>query len=522
MVRKGGLNLFERGLAKISPSMALNRAAARERLTVFEKKRNYDGGRPNRSNAGWNVNRGSSANTEIMHDLTYLRERSRDLVRNNPWAKRAVQIITTNVTGTGVRPSIPKGKLAKVKQDRVMDAWRNWAETTECDFNGQFNFYGLMMQAWRASVESGDGILHIIRDPSSPTIPVKLKLYEADYLDHTRDGQTVGNDGNYIVSGVEFTKAGKRVAYWLYKNHPSDMMLITGDLMSVRVPASDIIHIYEVLRPGQVRGIPHGVAAFIRLKNLDDFEDAQLVRQKIAACFSVFIRKNDANFLDHYEKTSADEDLPPLSEKIAPGIMEYLQPGEDISFANPPGTTGYEPYTRSNLRAIAAAYLITYEALSGDLSTVNFSSGRMGWLEQQRQIAQWQEFIIKGMFCQPIWNVFLLGCRLKGIYTGDPVLAEWTPPRREMIDPVKEAQGMRLLIRAGLTSRSEEVRSMGWDPEVLFKEICDEQHEANIAGLMLDSDGKWDPTRVNFGIDAYLASKVKAVKSEAKPEDKKS
>lgn len=507
------LNRFERGLSQLSPSWAVKRAAARMALDVMakpdEKKRRYEAGRPNRATAGWNATRNASANSEIRYDLSWLRDRSRDLVRNNPYAKKAVQVITTNVIGTGIRPSIAKGSMPKAHERKLMNAWRTWAETKQCDYNGQFNFYGLMMQAWRGSVESGDSFIRVIRDPKSK-VPIKLLLLEADYCDDSRDGTILPN-GNYILLGIEFDgKTNKRVAYWMFQNHPNDIVPIRGNLMSVRIPAEEIIHIYEVLRPGQIRGVPHGVSSFIRIKNLDEYEDAQLVRQKIASCFSVFIKKNDPEFLDFYpEAKEVDEKIPALGEKIAPGIMEYLAPGEEVQFANPPGTTGYEPYTRSNLRAISTAYLITYEALANDLSGVNFSSGRMGWLEMHRQVSQWQEFTVIPMYCQEVWDHFLFAINLSGVYTGDQVAAEWTPPRREMIDPVKEAHGMQMQIRAGIASRSDIVRQMGGDPEKVLAEIISEQLEQDSAGLMLDSDGKWDAARVNFGKDAYILTKVK-------------
>lgn len=504
------LNGFEKGLAFLSPAWAAKRAASRMALDVLSKKRNYEAGRPNRATAGWRASRNTSANTEIKFDLSWLRDRSRDLVRNNPYAKKAIQVITTNVIGTGIRPSIAKDTLSKAQERKLMNAWRAWAETKQCDYNGQFDFYGLMMQAWRGAAESGDSFLRVIRDPKS-RIPIKLQLLEADYCDESRDGQILDN-GNYILLGVEFDgKTNKRVAYWMFEKHPSDMVPIRGNLMSVRVPAEEIIHVYEVLRPGQIRGIPQGVSAFIRLKNLDEYEDAQLVRQKIASCFSVFIRKNDPDFLEYYpDKEKVDDEIPALGERVAPGIMEYLAPGEDITFANPPGTTGYEPYTRSNLRAISAAYLVTYEALTNDLTGVNFSSGRMGWLESHRQYAQWQQFVVIPMFCQEIWSHFLFAAGLRGIYTGEAIVAEWTPPRREMIDPVKEAHGMQMLIRAGIASRSDIVRQMGADPEKVIAEIISEQIEQDAAGLMLESDAKWDAPRVNFGKDTYILTKVKA------------
>jgi lambda family phage portal protein len=510
MAKKIEFNWFERGLAQVAPGLAVTRAMNRARLDIMsiQRERSYDAGRKSRSTAGWEARNGTSANTEVKMDVRWLVGRARDLVRNNPYAKKAVQAITTNVVGTGVRPSMPKNFLTKAQEKQLMKLWRGWGETTDCDYNGQFTFYGLTMQAWRASVESGNSFFRVMREPSG-LVPISLQLLEFDFLDLSRDGEVYSN-GDFCVAGIVFSPRGKRKAYWMFENHPGDTQNMRGNYMSHQIPADEIIHIYEVLRPGQVIGIPHGVASFLKIKNLDNYEDAQLTRQMIAACFSVFIRKNGDG-----DDDSDRGDLPGVSEKVTPGMIEYLDPGEDISFASPPGAEGYDPYVKSIIRSIAAAYLLTYETVSGDLSGVNFSSYRAGWLEMHRQFAQWQEFIIKGMCCQPVWKHFFDNARLSGAYRGEYAMAEWTPPRREMIDPVKEAKGFLDLIRAGLSSKAMVIRELGDDPEKVFEEIKDERTEADKNDLMFESDSKYDAARVNFGKDAYLAVKTKAATSQS-------
>jgi len=360
------------------------------------------------------------------------------------------------------------------------------------------------MQATSAMYESGECFLKIIRDPSSPTIPIKLQLLEADFLDQQRDGQTQGN-GNYIIGGVEFTPSGKRVAYWMHQTHPGESYRIDVDLVSKRILADQIIHLFEKLRPGQVRGVPQGVASFMRLRNLDEYEEAQLVRQKIAACFSVFVKKVDSDFMEKYNENSGVDEL---SEKVGPGIIQTLAPGEDIEFANPPGTTGYDNYTKTIIRSIAIAYGVTYESISGDLSNVNFSSGRMGWIEMHNNIQSLQIHTIVPTLCETVWEHFCNAAVMKGI-VAKKITAEWTPPKRQMLDPVKEAQGLSLQIRIGIISRAEAIRQHGYDPDVVLAEMIAEQKEQDANGMMLECDAKWDANRVNFGKEAYLAKNAK-------------
>ena len=528
-------NIFERGLVLLSPAWAVARAADRMRfdiLTGDTNSRSYDAGRRNRT-PGWFTEGRSSANSQINPDYTWLRERSSDLVRNNPFAKKAVGVITTNVIGAGIRASIPKKSISKPNETALRLAWVNWAETTECDFNGQKDFYGLQALGWKASVERGNAFFRIVKQRAKKditgkqlTVPIKLQLLEGDYLDTQRDGDVFAG-GNYCVMGVEFDgNTHQRVAYWMFKNHPSDNLPIRTELTSVRIPADQIIHWYELLRPGQVLGIPHGVAAFLTIKDLDDYADAQLKRQKIAASFAVFIKKTDIGFVDQYDKLSqkydaANKDVPNMHEKISPGAIEYLDQGEDITFANPPGTTGYDEYTTGIIRSIACAYLVTYESISGDYSKTNFSSGRLGFMEANKQVVDWQSNTVKPMMLNPVWKAFFKAATLAGLYNGPFVYPNWTPPKRDMIDPFKEAKGYGELLRLGVYSKGEVIREFGDDPEAVFNEIDAEQKEADAAGMMLQSDAKWDAARVNFGKAAYLLVKTPVAPVANPPGDKR-
>ncbi len=98
-----------------------------------------------------------------------------------------------------------------------------------------------------------------------------------------------------VRSGIEFDGLGRRVAYHLYRSHPDDGRLAPmsgqGGLDTVRVDASEIIHLYRVLRPGQIRGEPWLSRALVKLNELDQYDDAELVRKKTAAMFAGFVTR---------------------------------------------------------------------------------------------------------------------------------------------------------------------------------------------------------------------------------------
>ena len=477
------MNFIDKAIDFISPEAGAKRARARIISKLYgDQFRKYEAAQRGRRTAGLPRVDGS-ANTETRIDLVALRAGSRDMGRNNPYAKKAIQSITANTVGTGIQPSVQVTGRSKAKIAAIKKAWKEWAESKDCDFDGQKNIYGIQRLAMRTIAEAGEVLILKRRAKTKSKIPIQLQILEPDYLDHSKDSKNFSRDGaggGYITQGVEYNKQGKRVGYWIYKNHPGEY----GNYgASEFVSADNVIHIYEVLRPGQVRGVPFGSSAMLRLKDYDDYEDAEVVRQKIAACFVAFVQDADPGL-------GGGGSSDAMVEKLEPGVIEHLPPGKTVNFATPPTTSNYESFSRKILQGISAGYGTTYEAISGDLSKVNFSSGRMGWLEMQRQIAIWQYDMLIPMMCDTVWDWFMDGAEVGALFNSVGVSVSWTPPRREMIDPVKETAAIIKQVRAGLKSYSEAVRELGYEPTEVIAELIEDFKMINEGKLTLDIDGK--------------------------------
>lgn len=473
-------NWLDNSIAAVAPGWAASRAEARARLLAFNQAREiqarYEGASRGRRMVGWNTVSGGSAVAETQGALALLRARARDLTRNTWAGRRAVNILVHNMIGTGIRPSLDG-------ESPLEEQIKKWAKSTRCDQDGLHNLYGIQALAVRTMIESGESL--IIRRPQKFTrknIPLKLRVLEGDYLDEGYN-QPLPN-GNTIVQGVEFDRFGNRVAYHLFKKHPGDMYTGTTGHERVRMSADDVIHLFRVLRPGQVRGITDFAAVIIKLREWDSYEDAQLVRQKIAACFTAFVR-TDSSVLPGDADAQRE-----LGTKVEPGIIEILRPGESVTFGTPPDVGGYKDYADITLREIAAGIGITYEALTSDLRGVNFSSGRLGWLEFQRKIDSDRALLYEPRMLEPIAEWLLNTLTLTGDATGDEDI-KWTPPRRQMIDPSKEINAAKASIRAGLSSRQAEIRGLGRDPEEVMAEIAADNAAADALQLFLDSDPRF-------------------------------
>jgi lambda family phage portal protein len=412
----------------------------------------YDGATHSRRTAGWHV-RATDANAEIAPSLAILRDRHRDLARNNPWARRAIQAIINNWIGPGLQ--------AQWTDPGTQALWRSWFESVAIDADGRSHGYGLQSLIARTVVESGECLVR--RRPRRPEeglpIPLQIQVLEPDYLDHAKTATLP--TGGWITAGVEFNPFGRRVAYWLFPEHPGSTK--RRGIASVRYDAADFLHCYRLDRPGQVRGVVWGAGAMLRLRMLDDYADAQLERQRIAACYMAFVRDTDM--------VGAADVTTDLVEKLEPGAIEILPSGKDMTFASPPQPEDDKEFKLSILQAIAADYGLPYETLTGDLSQVNFSSARMGWNEFSRNIADWRWNLLAPQVLNPLVGWFAEAAALVGVDTAGAVPL-WSAPARVMVDESREIPAIRDKIRAGLISLPEAIRQQGYDPETVVRETA--------------------------------------------------
>lgn len=464
------LNAIDKFISYFNPSAGLRRAVVRDNVRAYEAA-----GFGRRTKMFDNSN-SSGPNLEISGALSTLRNRSRGMVRNNGWAKRAIVAITRNVVGEGIRPA-PVGTRNQIKKAKQL--WKNWAESTDCDWYGKSTFYGLQSLAMNGIAEGGDILIlrRRVKSTKDNPIPIKIQLLESDMLDHYKDFDSY-NGKSYCRLGVQFSKDGILEGYWVYDTHPTDGTSFTTSTSSSFVSKEDCIHVYELLRIGQIRGIPMGVAAFIKLGDFSDYEDAQLLRQKIAACFVAFVSGD--------ETTPLDDD--PL-QRLEPGIIEYLKAGETVTFGNPPPAEGYSEYSKKILQGIAAAYGITYEMLTMDYSNVNFSSGRMAKIDISGVFRNLQYNMLVPQMCVPVWDWFMQAAIMAGLTTTKIVCSctDWTAPRVQQLDPTKETSARVLQIQAGLTTISECLREDGRDPEEFFEEYKQDMQRLKDLGITVSS-----------------------------------
>lgn len=493
--------MIDRMIAWLAPERALRRSRARMQLAATTRA--YEAAKPLDRHSDW-YTPGTSAQAEVGPAWGRLVARSRDLVRNNAYAARAVDVRVGSEIGTGITPRFKTGDASR--DDVLQTMWERWAETSACDADGEHDIYGLQALADRTLIESGEVLIRFRtrRMADGLPVPLQLQVMEGDYLDRSRDGRQQPNTNNTVVDGVEFDPLGRRVAYWLFNEHPGSShpsFLTRQRLESRRVRASEILHIYRKRRPGQIRGVPDLAPVINRLRDLDDYHNAVLMRAKIEACLTAFVTEpDDDNASGPLERTTD----PAGQHSFSPGQINKLRPGEDVKINEPTGSGAHGEYTRSELQAIAVGVGVTYDQLTGDLRQANYSSLRAGRIEIRRQIEQLQWSILIPRLCQPIADEFVRVGAIAGLWPDGPSYAEWMPPAPELVDPKKDHDAVHNMMADGLLSWGQAVQSQGYDPEAQLSDIAHWKRrfeEEGISMTFIQSDDEAPPATPDNGED---------------------
>lgn len=469
---------LDRAIGYLAPRTGLKRIRARLAFEIVA--RHYEAASTGRRTQGWNRST-ADASAATGPFLSRLRESARDLVRNNGYAESALTTIGDHVVGWGI--------VAKPKKTnkQAADLWEQWAGTTACDSDQRNDFYGLQKLVMRTVVESGEVLVRrrLRRPEDNLPIPLQLQVLEPDYLDILKT--EIGANGRRIIHGVEFDALGRRAAYWLFQEHPGAQLTGAGSpsLSSRPVPAESILHIYKQSRPGQVRGPSWFAPVLLRFKDFDEYEDATLMKQKIAACLAVITSDIDGTAAP---LGTADTSQSPEFDSLEPGMIVNAAAGRSITVVDPPAVREYSDYVRTSLRAIATGLGVTYEDLTGDYANMPFSAARMSRLRHWARVDDWRWRTLIPQFCDPAWAWAMQAAQIMGLK--EAPLAEWTAQPPAMIDPANEGLAYQRNIRTGIQTLSDAIRERGYDPKALLAEMAADNKKLDELGIVLDSDAR--------------------------------
>lgn len=457
----------------------------------------------NRLLSGWDTT-SNSIDYYLQTELKELRARSRKMVRANPYGKRFVAMIKSNVVGpNGISIQAQTTRYRKGEglildapaNDAIEAALRDWGQN-HCDYNGKSTWIDLQNMAISCAAQDGE---FIFRKMYTGKYGYQLKAIDAELLDTRKNSRT--KDGGEIRLGVEYSPSDQVVRYWFRErlNGAYD----AGESFSV--PASEIIHGFISEWPDQSRGAPWMHASLERSKHLEKYDEAAIVKARSTAATMAVLRS--AGGEDAYSGDEYGGDGVTLDQYEA-GTIKDIGDREVINLDSDYPHQMYAAFVKSQLQGIASGLGISYHALANDLEGVNYSSIRAGVLEDREVFKGLQNWFIRCLIC-PVYDDWITFAHTKKVIKigtmplsreiDDYKAVHYQPRRWAWVDPQKDGAANKLAIDERLKSRSQIMRDQGDDPESVWREI--QRDEQMMEQLGIQPIVKEQPQTVEVSTD---------------------
>lgn len=467
-----------------------------KRKKAAAAKRGFQAAQYNRLVNDWQTS-SASIDAELRGSLKTLRNRTRDLCKNNDYAKNALRAIENNVVGQGIRLQAQvtqnngrnAGKLNDKVNSAIESAWADWCRKDSCHTAGTLSFQDIERLLITSTAESGEVFVRIVRNKFGRSkIPFSLEIIEADLLDEQHN--EILRNGREVRFGIERDEWQRPIAYYFLTKHPGDYTFSgTADRGRVRVPAEDVIHLFRSSRPSQTRGFPWFAPAIIRMHHLAGFEEAEVIKARAQASIMGFIKSENDGLADGTQDKQR-------VMNFDPGVIEHLLPGEDFTGFAPTSPGGqFEPFMRAMLRAVAAGIGVSYETLSRDYSQSNYSSSRLALLDDRDNWRTLQQWMIEN-FHQRVFDIWLDMAWASGAldlpnYAANEAVykaVRFVPRGWSWVDPVKEVSAYKDAVRSGFMTVSDVVAQSGQDFDELMTQRKREVDTADGLDLVFDTD----------------------------------
>jgi lambda family phage portal protein len=418
----------------------------------------------------------SSADKEIETALKNLRNRSRDLARNNEYVKRYLNLLKTNVVGQSgfslqVKATDSVGKLDMSGNQSTEDAFKMWGRLGNCTVDGKMSW----VDAQKLAIETvaRDGELFVIKHRSASfKDSFAIEFIEADQVDEKKNEKL--QNGSEIRMGIELDKFKRPVAYHIKSNHPGDYSHTTfTEKHTSRIPADKVIHVFLPLRAGQTRGEPWLAASMSAIKQLSAFREAAIVNARIGASKMGFFTSPTG---DGFVPDDMDGQVPIMS--VEPGTMHQLPSGVGFEKFDPDFPSNeFESFHKAVLKGIASALGVSYTSLSNDLEATSYSSIRQGALEERDYYRDLQSFMVDH-FIRPVYESWLSSSM--EMNTFNIPIAQYNRFANKSyfrgkawswVDPLKEMNAAVVGLKNGILSIEDVASQYGKDAEELMAQI---------------------------------------------------
>ena len=481
------------------------------------KRKGFDGAGSNRLMNDFVGGNTRSLDDILKNDIRKLRDRCRDLSRNNEYVRRYINLMKTNVVGSHgiklqVRAKDKDQNLDYIANNIIESRWKRWIQASNCDVSGRLSWLDMQNLLVSTLFTDGEVLIQFIENADND-FKFAVNFLDCDLIDENKSGY---NGENEIRMGVEFDyKTRRPVAYYLFDKNPHEHYFVGGrnSSKSKRTSAENILHIFMPERPNQSRGYSPISSCLKELKMLHAYAEAELVASRVNASAMGFITTPSG---DGYvgEDTAGDNFNPMMN--VEAGTIQQLPSGSDFKkFDTSHPTTAFDPFIKSILRQISAGLNVSYNDLSMDYSSVNYSSLRQASLNDRDYYKTVQQFVINH-FCKPVYESWLKMYLTSSDEQLSPLPMSkynkfndtvFIPRAFDWIDPLKEMNANVVGLKAGVVSLQDVVSKTGRDVEEHFEQL---QKEKKLA----------EDFNINFAYEPFGDKGAVAPQEEIKEDEK--
>lgn len=469
--------------------------------------RRFEAATMDRLTARW-LATGTEIDQELRGQLTALRNRSRDLFKNNEYAARFGRMVRNNVVGPEgftlqARIVDANGKPDSLANRAVEAAFWRWMRRENCDVSGKRSFVDQCRSALTSLARDGEFLFRKVRGVGYGAFGYQLQALDAARLDETLNREAT-EGSNAIVMGVEMDRFRKPVAYHLW-TAPAGHLSRARE----RIPADEIIHDFIPLETEQTRGVPWMHAAMRRLNDLGGYREAAVIAARVGACKMGIWETIDG---EPPPNDGEDDDGNYITDAVA-GHFDFAPKGYKLAKFDPTYPHDqFDAFCKATLRGIASGIGVAYHGLANDLEGVNFSSIRSGVLDEREEWMAIQNWVISSLLTQVFedWIAIAL-LQQKIVLPNGAVLPAskldkfsahvWQPRRWSWVDPLKDIQASVIAIDNRLASPQQIAAQSGRDIEDVLDDIAAFEALAKAKNVSLTKAVAAAPARPQPGPD---------------------
>lgn len=427
----------------------------------------WDAAKTNRLNSlHWTNAQGELINSALADELSEMWDRCDLESRNNAFIEGVIQThgddivgkvgpslqVTVDSRGTDANGEpIQPSEIDRRFVNRLEEDWRTFSARPEV--TDTMSLVQILRLWVRSLWTRGEYIAQIARDDDQE----RLQL-----IDSRRCYTPVASFGDDdITLGVKRNRVGKPELYW-FADRADGAYQFNYSLSGQWYSAADVIHCFEVVEAGQVRGVPWLSPVLPALAQLRDYDNAVLDAAENAAEFGVVLST------DHPDSSYVEYDgTLPLERRQ----MTTAPPGWRATMVNPQQpSTLYTDYRRERLRELGRVRSMPVLKVLLDAGSHNMSSAHFDAEQYHRGCR-----CIQGLFEDHGLNA-LIATRINrlaltefGGYVPAGLQTSWGWPRPLHPDPQKSAKAREIDMSTGVLPFSIACEEDGRDPRDVVK-----------------------------------------------------